>query len=779
MFSEIEQLVDGNSKQIVDHMDDSLRAILPSVTQHVGKPLTSKVFQVQDSLQEHQKSIDFSLTNLSSMNNTTGVAIQAMNRKLGEILGVVTSIPAGVCKPEVGSDEGPQLAKLGQELSTAVRNTHDLVIAALVSRPECESAKCVQAVQALDAKVHSLQQAVELKAKAAENGGPVACAIEATMAKVTARLDAVIAVKEDECLASASLKQAVSEAVEAVMSPYLKRVDSALAKSSASERGDDAACSVNQEELEQRIEEASEGQRRDFLKLNERFDTLMSESRAEGARLRAEIAGLQRALNEARVGGAGSTTAGPAPEGKEEGGLEQISAEEQKQLTNAIAKSDWPTFSGRGEYDHMDFIHWIDSAQRHSRVSDGVIVLKLLTILTDGARSWFKTMEAVHKNRKWSFWRAEMCKKYGTSSWKRKKEDAFDADKFVAGVTVPSDWVTRQFDRLQCFSSGLSPDTINYKLMKLMDSEVEFAAKTAMRSLSADMSEVINVLEDISDKTRLGRRRFGQRPAEAGKAASPAPALATKPLPSQLECFLRKEKGHTSRRCPKTINAVEKDEPLVEEECDYDPEGPVIGGDYSGTFVVSLSAVGKNNPVRMHCCDLDCLVLLGSGAVRSVVGKQYLARFCPGWEKFILPVKPGKFHSASGALLPLGVVNIKLYLGDVKLVIQFVVMDNVRARYFILGNDCLARFKISLLNGDRRQFTIGKQMFDLDKSINAVVSVKGTFTKQVLSKAKISPNLVDHHKHALVGVLNNFREAFATAEEPDNNSNTSSDVRMF
>ncbi|PLW53632.1 hypothetical protein PCANC_04268 [Puccinia coronata f. sp. avenae] len=288
-----------------------------------------------------------------------------------------------------------------------------------------------------------------------------------------------------------------------------------------------------------------------------------------------------------------------------------------------------------------------------------------------------------------------------------------------------------------------------------------------MKHSSADMSEFINILEDISDKTRLGRRRFIQRSAETGKALATAPGIAAKGLPGQLKCFLCKEKGHTSRRCPKRVNAVEKDEPPLEDDCpsEYDPEGPIIGGDSNGTFVVSLSA-GKNNLVRMRCCDLDCLVLLGSGAVRSVVGKHYLALFCPGWKKYILPIEPGKFHSASGALLPLGVVNIKLYLGEAKLVIQFVVMDNVRAQYFIMGNDRLARFRISLLNGNQRQFTVGKRTFDFDESINVIVAATGTFAQQVLSESKISPDLAESEGRGLLEVLNKFKEAFATVDQP-------------
>jgi hypothetical protein len=342
----------------------------------------------------------------------------------------------------------------------------------------------------------------------------------------------------------------------------------------------------------------------------------------------------------------------------------------------------------------MDFMHWINLVQRHSWLPDGVIVLKLLTILTDGAPLWFKTMEASHKNKKRSFWCGELCKKYGTSSWKRKKEDTFDQDKFVAGKTVPEEWVTRQYNRLECFSPGLSQGSINYKLLKLMDSKVEFAVKTAMQNTEADLSELTHILEDICNKIQIGRRRFVPKDVDTPKIL---PATASKPkAPGEpLTCYLCGAKGHTSRRCPKKVNAVDGDEPLPDDEAgsEYDPGEPIIG-------VIRLSS-GKNNLVQMLCCEKECFVLLDSGAVRSVVGKSYLAQFCPGWQNFVLPVQTGSFHSASGAFLPLGVVNFKLIFKNIKLVIKVVVMENMRAGYFILGNDYLAHYKISLLNADQ------------------------------------------------------------------------------
>jgi hypothetical protein len=93
-----------------------------------------------------------------------------------------------------------------------------------------------------------------------------------------------------------------------------------------------------------------------------------------------------------------------------------ISHELQKQLVNAITKSDWPKLSGQGEYNHMDFVHWIDTARRDSHVPDEVIVLKLLTILEGVALIWYKTMCMTFHTNKWTFWRGAICQKFGTTN---------------------------------------------------------------------------------------------------------------------------------------------------------------------------------------------------------------------------------------------------------------------------------------------------------------------------------------------------------------------------
>ncbi|KNE86969.1 hypothetical protein PSTG_19662, partial [Puccinia striiformis f. sp. tritici PST-78] len=116
------------------------------------------------------------------------------------------------------------------------------------------------------------------------------------------------------------------------------------------------------------------------------------------------------------------------------------------------------------------------------------------------------------------------------------------------------------------------------------------------------------------------------------------------------------------------------------------------------------------------------------------VGKHYLQRFCPGWRDFILPVETG-------------VVHIKFFMKSIELKVRFVVMDNMSAKYFILGNDYLVAYKISLLNKERRQFTMGSKVFDFDESINAIeqtTTPESSFVSEVMNNAKLSPMLSEN-----------------------------------
>ncbi|MBW0559130.1 hypothetical protein O181_098845 [Austropuccinia psidii MF-1] len=62
-----------------------------------------------------------------------------------------------------------------------------------------------------------------------------------------------------------------------------------------------------------------------------------------------------------------------------------------------IAKmEEWPTFSGEGEYSHIEFIRKIDMLQEDFQVPDKIIVGKLHSLFTRTAKKWYYKMRLDH-----------------------------------------------------------------------------------------------------------------------------------------------------------------------------------------------------------------------------------------------------------------------------------------------------------------------------------------------------------------------------------------------
>ncbi|EHS62735.1 uncharacterized protein PGTG_22663 [Puccinia graminis f. sp. tritici CRL 75-36-700-3] len=309
---------------------------------------------------------------------------------------------------------------------------------------------------------------------------------------------------------------------------------------------------VNKSSVEQMIRDLSEEHRRDFSSLSTKLDQLLSQFGDDGAEAAQPGSNFRRRNDQYSIQPTSSNNfRNPQLTNVQSVGISEM----QKQLWAAVNKLDWPKFSGQGEYDHTEFIDWIDDCRDETSIPDEYIQVKLISILTGVASQWYKTMRKDHKDEKWDFWREEIRKQYGTSNWMRKKQESFEKDRFIPGETPVSSWVTRQYRRLRAFEPQLSQQSINFRLLGLMDREVEYATKNAMQSTTADMSTLINVLEDIVDKTRLGRKRFPPKSIEK----TPSKVIEGRekaPVTSDIKCYSCQKTGHTSCNCPSKVNNV-------------------------------------------------------------------------------------------------------------------------------------------------------------------------------------------------------------------------------
>ncbi|MBW0573249.1 hypothetical protein O181_112964 [Austropuccinia psidii MF-1] len=86
---------------------------------------------------------------------------------------------------------------------------------------------------------------------------------------------------------------------------------------------------------------------------------------------------------------------------------------------------EWPTFSGEGEYNHIEFIRTIDMLQEDFNISDEIIVGKLHCLFTRTAKKWYYKMRMDHGKHDWSWWKSEVITKWANNSWRFKVENAF------------------------------------------------------------------------------------------------------------------------------------------------------------------------------------------------------------------------------------------------------------------------------------------------------------------------------------------------------------------
>ncbi|MBW0574427.1 hypothetical protein O181_114142 [Austropuccinia psidii MF-1] len=129
---------------------------------------------------------------------------------------------------------------------------------------------------------------------------------------------------------------------------------------------------------------------------------------------------------------------------------------------------------------------------------------------------------------------------------------------------------------------------------------------------------------------------------------------------------------------------------------------------------------------------------------------------------------------------PLGIFEAEIILphptGSIRLKVEIVVMNNCTSQHFIIGNDYLNIYGIDINNHEDRYSTIGenkrqKFAFPLQKrKISVIKQVKNVnkekFVSDQLIEAQISPELTLEMKEELIEILFQYREAFASDNEP-------------
>ncbi|MBW0537211.1 hypothetical protein O181_076926 [Austropuccinia psidii MF-1] len=86
---------------------------------------------------------------------------------------------------------------------------------------------------------------------------------------------------------------------------------------------------------------------------------------------------------------------------------------------------EWPTFSGEGEYNHMEFMKTIDMFKEDFNIPDEYISARLHSLFTKSAKKWYYKMRQNHGKNSWPWWKEQIICKWANDSWRFKMENYF------------------------------------------------------------------------------------------------------------------------------------------------------------------------------------------------------------------------------------------------------------------------------------------------------------------------------------------------------------------
>ncbi|MBW0561769.1 hypothetical protein O181_101484 [Austropuccinia psidii MF-1] len=361
---------------------------------------------------------------------------------------------------------------------------------------------------------------------------------------------------------------------------------------------------------------------------------------------------------------------------------------------------EWPTFSGEGEYNHIEFIGTIDMLQEDLHIPDEIIVGKLHCLFTRTAKKWYYKMRLDHGKHDWPWWKSEIITKWANKSWRFKMEDAFESAIFSSEKDKPLTRFLNQKDRLSALHPKMSDSIINMKVLRKCGGELENAIKC--RCVQTCSTEYyINSMEDIITRTRIGKTWCTEEKEDSDidSAVSEDTPVEDYPIENITDLF--------------EVTEVHTHLPQYSEDCHN------LINIQDARMCKTKPARGKGYTAGASCItsilinDTEVKVNLDTGEFCTCVGKDNLQAILPGWKDHLSPIEGVQFGSSSNNMYPLEILDTNLVFphpaGSVIMRAEIVVMNYCKSQHIILGNDYLNIYGIDINNHKNRCFTIGDE----------------------------------------------------------------------
>ncbi|MBW0470854.1 hypothetical protein O181_010569 [Austropuccinia psidii MF-1] len=96
---------------------------------------------------------------------------------------------------------------------------------------------------------------------------------------------------------------------------------------------------------------------------------------------------------------------------------------------------EWPHFSGKGEYDHMEFIRGIGMIKEEFELPEILVTERVSTFFTKSAHRWYIKLRQAHGNQSWTWWKIKIIDKWANDAWRFQVETAFEYENLMLTKT--------------------------------------------------------------------------------------------------------------------------------------------------------------------------------------------------------------------------------------------------------------------------------------------------------------------------------------------------------
>ncbi|MBW0566236.1 hypothetical protein O181_105951 [Austropuccinia psidii MF-1] len=138
----------------------------------------------------------------------------------------------------------------------------------------------------------------------------------------------------------------------------------------------------------------------------------------------------------------------------------------------------WPTFSGEGEYNHMEFMKRIDMFKEDFSIPDGYISARLHSLFTKLAKKWYYKMRQDHGKHSWHWWKEQMISKWKIYSWRFRMEFSFEEAICNIEKDRPMSWFLKKKERLTPLHPDMSETMVHESILRKCGDVLEHAIRS-------------------------------------------------------------------------------------------------------------------------------------------------------------------------------------------------------------------------------------------------------------------------------------------------------------